>query len=164
LAFISRLLEEEGIGYHFENGTGVCLLVLSDKDQGRAQLDPFSPLGAEISGRAVSSMKLGKRLRPRKVSLVDYNWKKPALDMSVEHAGSLKQPPYMLSVSEAVFFVADASFEVVRSGVAGQAAYAGAVRASGRVCRSGWRRRENVRERGRIRAVAHTRRERAESE
>jgi type VI secretion system secreted protein VgrG len=84
LAFVSRLLEEEGIGYHFENGDGVCLLVLSDRDAGRTRLDPFAPLGPDVEARVVSTMKLGARLRPRKVSLLDYNWKNPALSMSVD--------------------------------------------------------------------------------
>ncbi|WP_437648061.1 type VI secretion system Vgr family protein [Sorangium sp. So ce362] len=83
LAFVARLLEEEGIAYHFEHGHGVCLLVLSDSDAGRTRLDPFAPLGPNIAGRAVTGMKLGARLRPRKVSLADYNWKNPALDMAV---------------------------------------------------------------------------------
>ncbi|HTN84279.1 MAG TPA: type VI secretion system tip protein TssI/VgrG [Sorangium sp.] len=83
LAFIARLLEEEGIAYHFEHGDGVCLLVLADTDQGRAPLDPATPLGPNVLGRAVTGMKLGARLRPRKVSLVDYNWKNPGLDLSV---------------------------------------------------------------------------------
>ncbi|EYF02269.1 type VI secretion system Vgr family protein [Chondromyces apiculatus] len=83
LAFVARLLEEEGISYHFEHGEGVCLLVLADADGGRARLDPFAPLGPGLSSREIASVKLGARLRPRKVSLLDYNWKKPALDMAV---------------------------------------------------------------------------------
>ncbi|MBK9265808.1 MAG: type VI secretion system tip protein VgrG [Polyangiaceae bacterium] len=86
-AFVSRLLEEEGISYHFENGDGACLLVFSDKDSGRARLEPYDALGPGISGRSLSSMKLGARLRPKKVSMVDYNWKQPALDMSVAAPG-----------------------------------------------------------------------------
>ncbi|MDI1484118.1 type VI secretion system tip protein TssI/VgrG [Polyangium sp. y55x31] len=82
-AFVCRLLEEEGISFHYENGDGVCLLVLSDNDAGRTRLDPFEPLGPGIVGRAVQSMKLGARMRPRKVSLLDYNWKQPTLDMAV---------------------------------------------------------------------------------
>ncbi|WP_438018543.1 type VI secretion system tip protein TssI/VgrG [Sorangium sp. So ce315] len=87
LAFVSRLLEEEGISYHFEHGDGTCLLVLADTDGGRARLAPFAPLGPGVLGREIATMKLGARLRPRKVSLVDYNWKKPALDMSVSTSG-----------------------------------------------------------------------------
>ncbi|EYF08098.1 type VI secretion system Vgr family protein [Chondromyces apiculatus] len=83
LDFMARLLEEEGVSYHFEHGEGVCLLVLSDTDGGRARLEPFFPLGPSLAGRELTSMKLGARLRPRKVSLLDYNWKKPALDMGV---------------------------------------------------------------------------------
>ena len=82
-AFVCRLLEEEGLSWHFENGDGVCLLVLSDKDVGRTRLDPFEPLGPGIAGRAIQAMKLGARMRPRKVSLLDYNWKQPTLDMAV---------------------------------------------------------------------------------
>jgi len=88
LAFVSRLLEEEGISYHFEHGDGLCLLVLTDHDGGRARLDPFMALGPDVSGRNVGSMKLGARLRPKKVSLLDYNWKKPALDMAVATPGA----------------------------------------------------------------------------
>jgi type VI secretion system secreted protein VgrG len=86
LAFLSRLLEAEGIAYHYEHGEGVCLLVLSDKDAGRPRLAPFAPLGPGITGREVASMKLGARLRARKVSILDYNWRKPALDMGVQQA------------------------------------------------------------------------------
>ncbi len=84
LAFVSRLLEEEGISYHFEGGDDTSLLVLSDSDVGRARLAPFAPLGADVRNRVVTTMKLGARLRPRKVSLLDYNWKNPALSMAVE--------------------------------------------------------------------------------
>ncbi|WP_437725972.1 type VI secretion system Vgr family protein [Sorangium sp. So ce861] len=87
LAFVSRLLEEEGISYHFEHGDKACLLVLADADGGRARLAPFAPLGPGVLGREIATMKLGARLRPKKVSLVDYNWKKPALDMAVTTAG-----------------------------------------------------------------------------
>ena len=87
LAFVSRLLEEEGISYHFEHGDRACILVLADADGGRARLDPFAPLGPGIGDRDVASMKLGARLRPKKVSLLDYNWKKPALDMAVATSG-----------------------------------------------------------------------------
>jgi type VI secretion system secreted protein VgrG len=82
LAFVSRLLEEEGISYHVENGAHVCLLVLSDTDQGKTRLDPFEPLGKGFEGRHVSSLKLGARLRETAVRLTDYDWRKPALDLT----------------------------------------------------------------------------------
>ena len=83
LAFVARLLEEEGLSYHVENGGGLCLLVLSDSDQGKTRLDPFDPLG-EILGRAVSTIKLGSRMREKTVRLRDYDWRKPALDLLAE--------------------------------------------------------------------------------
>jgi type VI secretion system secreted protein VgrG len=84
LAFVSRVLEEEGISYHFENSSGVCLFVLSDTDQGKARLEPFELLRKGLDGRNVSALKLGARLREKSVRLVDYDWRKPALDLTAE--------------------------------------------------------------------------------
>jgi type VI secretion system secreted protein VgrG len=86
LAFVARLLEEEGISYHVENGDGVCLLVFSDTDAGKARLDPFDGVGIGGDGeaRVVSSVKLGARLREKKVRLHDYDWRKPALSLRAE--------------------------------------------------------------------------------
>ncbi len=83
LAFVARLLEGEGLGYHVENGEGLCLVVLSDSDTGKARLDPFDPLG-EVEARAVTSIKQGARLRETKVRLQDYDWRKPALALNAE--------------------------------------------------------------------------------
>src|SRR5271154_5429728 len=82
LAFVARLLEEEGITYHVENGAGTCLLVLSDTDQGKAKLDPFDPLGVHVRARHVVTVQLGARLREKKVKLGDYDWRKPKLDLA----------------------------------------------------------------------------------
>ena len=87
LAFVSRLLEEEGISYHFENGDGTCLLVLSDTDRGKARLDPFEPLGVHVLARHVGAVKLGARLREKKVQLGEYDWRKPKLDLAAETNG-----------------------------------------------------------------------------
>ncbi|UQA54605.1 type VI secretion system Vgr family protein [Polyangium aurulentum] len=84
LAFVSRLLEEEGISYHYENGDGLCLLVLSDADSGRTRLAPFAPCGHGVTGREVTMMKLGARLRTKAVRLDDFDWKKPALDLAAD--------------------------------------------------------------------------------
>ncbi|APR75125.1 VgrG protein [Minicystis rosea] len=87
LAFVARLLEDEGISYHFENGAGACVLVLSDTDQGKARLDPFDPLGSHVSARHIGAVKLGARLREKKVRLGDYDWRKPKLDLGAEAKG-----------------------------------------------------------------------------
>ncbi len=83
-AFVARLLEEEGIRYHFECGEKTCTLVFSDSDDGALHLQPAWPLGPQIEGRAINSVRLGQRLRAKKVGITDYNWKKPALDMAVD--------------------------------------------------------------------------------
>ena len=82
--FVLRLLEDEGVAFHFEHGDGVCLLVLSDRDAGRTKLQPFDPLGINIQGRAVQTVKQGARMRPTRVRLYEYNWRKPALDMGAQ--------------------------------------------------------------------------------
>lgn len=86
--FLSRLLEDEGVAYHFEHGDELCLLVLSDRDAGRTKLEPFAPLGLNVQGRAVQTVKAGARMRPSTVRLHEYNWRKPGLDM-----GALAQAP-----------------------------------------------------------------------
>jgi type VI secretion system secreted protein VgrG len=84
LAFVARLLEEEGVGYHFEHGEGVCLLVFSDGDQGKARIEPFDAFGPRVAGRSITTLKLGARLRERAVRLGDYDWRKPALRLAAE--------------------------------------------------------------------------------
>lgn len=83
-AFVSRLLEEEGISYHFEQGSDTCLLVLTDHDGGRERLSPDLPLGPAIPNRKVDNVKLGARLRPSAVILDDHEWRKPNLDMTAK--------------------------------------------------------------------------------
>ncbi len=82
--FMARLLEDEGLSYHFESGQGVSLLVISDADGGRTRLEPFAPCGPGVSAREVATMKLGARLRPKSVRLDDYDWRKPALMLAAD--------------------------------------------------------------------------------
>ncbi len=82
--FVARLLAEEGISFHFEHHAAAVVMVLADHDEGRTKLDPFDPIAAGAAGRQLDQIRLGKRLRPTKFRLVDYNWQKPKLDMRVE--------------------------------------------------------------------------------
>jgi type VI secretion system secreted protein VgrG len=79
LAFVSRLLEEEGIAYHLEHGDSECLLVLSDHDGGRRRA--VAPVGPDAPAREVFAWREGARLRPRSVALDDYNWERPDMDL-----------------------------------------------------------------------------------
>ncbi len=85
--FVSRLLEEEGTSYHFEHTDKSVVFVMSDHDDGRLKLDPFDPLGPHSGGRQLDRVRLGGRLRPTKVKLIDYNWQKPKLAMGAEAKG-----------------------------------------------------------------------------
>lgn len=84
LNFVSRLLEEEGISFHFEQNDETSLLVLSDKDFGRPRIpfdDSFAPGRV---GRSIGQFRIGGRLRAESVHLGEYNWEKPALDIDVK--------------------------------------------------------------------------------
>ncbi len=84
-AFISRLMEEEGIAYHFEHTDANHVLVLVDSASaypavaGDATLVFRPPSGALVKGEHVSQFRYVERIRPGKVTLRDYNFKKPSL-------------------------------------------------------------------------------------
>ncbi|WP_232379743.1 type VI secretion system Vgr family protein [Polyangium fumosum] len=83
-AFLSRILEDEGIAYHFEHGSDMCLLVLSDADEGKTWLAPFRSLGPGVHGRDITAITLGARLREKAVRLLDYDWRKPNIALHAE--------------------------------------------------------------------------------
>ncbi len=82
LDFVGRLLEEEGIAYHFEHTRDAVVLVFSDADGGRRKLEPFDPVGPDQLGRELGTFSLGGRMRPKKVKLTGFNWQKPRQDMT----------------------------------------------------------------------------------
>jgi len=86
-AFVSRLLEAEGIAYHFEHGGDTVLLVMTDSDAGRPRLTP-ALIGAGIDGREVRGFFTGARLRPDSVAIAEYNWKQPDVDMAAKAGAS----------------------------------------------------------------------------
>jgi type VI secretion system secreted protein VgrG len=82
IAFVSRLLENEGISYHFEHSDDESLLVLTDYDGGRIQAEPSLPCGPHLAGREVFEWRDGGKLRPRSVFMNDYDWRKPQLPLA----------------------------------------------------------------------------------
>ena len=83
--FACRLMEEEGIAYHFEHSESAHLLVLTDAP---AAFGPIAapekvvfrpPLGALVKDEHVSRFRYSERVRSGKVTLRDYNFKKPGL-------------------------------------------------------------------------------------
>lgn len=79
-AFLSRLLEAEGIHYFFEHSTDRHVLVLSDRDSAHEPLDgdgdgalPFRPSsGALDAEEGVMSFGIAQRIRPGRVTVRDY--------------------------------------------------------------------------------------------
>ncbi|WP_224368418.1 type VI secretion system tip protein TssI/VgrG [Hyalangium versicolor] len=96
--FISRLLEEEGIFYFFEHTEQGHVLVLGDGANAHVAL----PGGSRLSLRAedkraydeefIFRLERVHRLRPGKVMLRDFDFKKPALDLSARHSGAEGAP------------------------------------------------------------------------
>ncbi|MFZ1984805.1 MAG: type VI secretion system tip protein TssI/VgrG [Desulfatitalea sp.] len=92
LAFISRLLEEEGIFYFFEHRKDNHLLVFGDGTVnyqpivGKAQV-PFTPGGGLVAEQeAVSAFHLSRQIRTGKCTLRDFNFEKPSLDLTADCA------------------------------------------------------------------------------
>jgi len=84
-AFLCRLMEEEGIAYHFEHTESAHVLVMADSPSayapiaGNASVVFRPPLGALVKDEHVSRFRYAERIRPGKVTLRDYNFKKPGL-------------------------------------------------------------------------------------
>ncbi|MFO0615816.1 MAG: type VI secretion system tip protein TssI/VgrG [Polyangiaceae bacterium] len=92
-AFVSRLLEEEGIFYFFKHSDGHHVLVISDEAKSHEPIpDPSSvPFFASVDGTAppdaVMRLSTAEEVRPGKVSLGDWNFKKPSLSLAAESQG-----------------------------------------------------------------------------
>ena len=90
-AFVSRLLEEDGIYYFFEHGDGGCVLVLGDYPGAHPALPGapvwFNPDGELRTREHVTDIRFGESLQPSKVSLRDFNFQKPE-DMLDVDAGA----------------------------------------------------------------------------
>ncbi|WP_437816053.1 type VI secretion system Vgr family protein [Sorangium sp. So ce1078] len=92
-AFACRLMEEEGIAYWFDHDASAHVLVLCDAPsahppiEGEATLVFRPPLGALVSGEHVSRFRYAEQVQPGKVTLRDYNFKKPGLSLESSEQG-----------------------------------------------------------------------------
>lgn len=94
-AFVSRLLEEEGIFYFFEHADGKATMVLADKPSANAPISGTAEIafkhahGAISMGENVSSFTSSEAVRPGKVTLRDFDFKKPSLSLEGSASGSV---------------------------------------------------------------------------
>ena len=83
--FIARLAEEEGIHFYFEHGDSGDVLVFADRPSAHTPIGGEStivfrpPSGALVSREHVSALRWAEVLRTGKVTLRDYNFKRPSL-------------------------------------------------------------------------------------
>jgi len=92
--FVARLLEENGISYHYEHADDECCLVLTDFDGGRPEAD--LGVGPHLKNREVFAFSDGARLRPKSVFMSDYDWRNPNLDLGVESPGGVTDFTHMV--------------------------------------------------------------------
>ncbi|MBU2706467.1 type VI secretion system tip protein VgrG [Zooshikella marina] len=88
LHFISRLMEEEGIHFHFQHTSDRHRMVMADSQSALTTIPGGDLLYQDISGMvndADSVHKLRKQAQTQfgKVSMRDYNFKKPSLNLEV---------------------------------------------------------------------------------
>ena len=86
--FVSRLLEDEGIAYYFEQHASGHRLVLIDTPSAMPPIEgastlafrpPLGGLGTSTYGTHVSRLQVSEEVRTGKVTLRDWNFQKPAL-------------------------------------------------------------------------------------
>lgn len=97
LAFISRLMEEEGLRYFFEHTEDGHVLVIADAPSASAPITGnetllFRPSGGALMqvSESVMSFSFAQELRPDKVSLSDFDFQNPNLSLlaAAQSAGS----------------------------------------------------------------------------
>jgi type VI secretion system secreted protein VgrG len=94
--FVSRLIEREGIYYYFEQGAESEKLIITDTALLHSVMAEGTkmyysqPSGLDESSReeVVKSLVCSQKMLPAKVLLKDYNYRKPSLELSVEHVVS----------------------------------------------------------------------------
>ncbi|WP_159397148.1 type VI secretion system Vgr family protein [Sorangium cellulosum] len=82
-AFLSRLMEEEGIFYYFEHTDAGATLMISDSAQVHSPISPeelrYRPvMGALHTGEGIESFRFAQRVRPGKVTTRDVPFENPA--------------------------------------------------------------------------------------
>ena len=89
-AFVSRLMEEEGIFYYFEHSDGKHTLKLVDSDSGYKKLEKASiayyPPGRPLHGgeEYIQAFRQDQRIQPGTVAMRSFDFVKPKADLGVK--------------------------------------------------------------------------------
>jgi type VI secretion system secreted protein VgrG len=90
-AFVSRLMEEEGIYYYFEHSDGKHTLKLVDSDSGHKKLEGKSSIAYHLPGRAlhgdeeyIQAFRQGQCIQPGIVATRSFDFGKPKADLGVK--------------------------------------------------------------------------------
>jgi type VI secretion system secreted protein VgrG len=92
LAFISRLMEEEGIYYWFEHSKNKHVLIMGDASSAHTPIDGDPKLyyqtatGQEPDIEHIYKFRYAQAVRPGEVVLRDFDFKKPKLDLTTKKA------------------------------------------------------------------------------
>lgn len=92
-SFLARLMEEEGIFYYFDHHPDEHILVMSDSATVHSRIPgapgiPYLPLRGMVADQEfIASFRSGREMRAGKVTLRDYNFKKPAMNLETEIQG-----------------------------------------------------------------------------
>jgi type VI secretion system secreted protein VgrG len=79
-AFVSRMLEDAGISFHFTEADGATKLVLSDapqKNEARAPKIAFIDEPTVADKEHVTAVRVGRRVRPGRYTLRDHDYRRP---------------------------------------------------------------------------------------
>ncbi|NUP12236.1 MAG: type VI secretion system tip protein VgrG [Polyangiaceae bacterium] len=80
-SFISRMLEDAGVSYYFEEKNGNSVMVLDDAPNARSLSKPlirFHDSPAVTDGEFVTRVAVSQRVRPGKMTVGDLDYRKPA--------------------------------------------------------------------------------------
>lgn len=91
-AFISRLLHEEGVAFAVHNGPDAEQLLFFDESPRLQPIAGHSLLvsrdSSQLDEDVIVDLHDGQRMAPDQVFLRDYDFKRPAVDLSASHSGS----------------------------------------------------------------------------
>lgn len=89
MAFLSRLLEEEGIHYHFEPSTAGEKIILGDTNNAFPVLPPGKFVFGSQTTPSITTFSRGQTMHSGQVQVGDFNWQIPQANLTAKAQTSL---------------------------------------------------------------------------